>query len=191
MTINTWTRRIIRPGIIELTAGKKATGESDVMICDSEYRTLEWNYADTVRDIRLRGKRIGGAVRISGTVRGGAVDRTVPLQTAAWYQFAEFSLGRMVAARRNEAVYSLFWPDKMSFYVMKAAVTGDETISIDGKEIDAVRVRVTLAGFRSLFWSSFFWFRKPDYLFVKYRGVNGLPGTAETVIELVNIASSY
>lgn len=185
-SINTWTRAAVRSGRIELTAIKKATGEFDKMISDAACFTLEWFYTNQKKRINLHAVRKNGTVDISGEVNGKPVKKTIRLETDAWCQFAEFAISRMLAARQNSMVYSLFWPDKMSFYKMKAARIGEEKIRINGKDVDTIKVKVTLSGFKSIFWSSKYWFRKSDYLFVRYEGVNGLAGTDATVIELIS-----
>lgn len=183
-SMNTWSREVKRQGRVELTALKPATGESDKMICDADYETLEWFYSDRKRDISIHAVRDGDVVRVTGEKAGKAVSKSVRLETAAWFQFPEFSISRMLASPRESVTYSLFWPDRMTFYVMKASRAGGEKIMINGSQVDTIRVKVTLAGFGSIFWSSRYWFRSSDLVFVRYEGVNGLPGTNPTVLEL-------
>ncbi len=183
---NTWTRRMIKPGRIELTATKKATGEFDRMICDSSYGTLEWFYTNKINHTSLHAMRETDSIRITGQVKGKPVNKTIKIETVAWHQFSEFAFSRILADRQDNVIYSTFWPEKMSFYKMKAARIGEEKIRINGKVFDTIKVKVTLDGFKSIFWSSKYWFRKSDYLFLKYEGVNGLAGTDTTVVELIS-----
>jgi hypothetical protein len=182
--INIWTRTIL-PGRIELTATKSATGEFDKMICNAVYTTTEWFYTDKKKNTSLHAVRENGSIRISGELKGKPINKTIGLETAAWYQFSEFAISYLLKTGQDPATYSLFWPNQMAFYVMKASRLGREKIRIDDKEIDTIKVKVSLSGFRSIFWSSYYWFRASDMLFVKYEGVNGLPGSATTIIELI------
>ncbi len=180
---------MIKPGRLELTASKTSTGEFDKMICDAGYSTLEWFYTNKTNHTSLHAVRENGSIRITGQVKGKPVNKTIKIETAAWHQFSEFAFSRMLAARQDNVIYSTFWPEKMSFYKMKAAKIGEEKIRVDGKEIDTIKVKVTLTGFKSVFWSSNYWFRKSDFLFVSYKGVNGLAGTDATTIELITIST--
>lgn len=66
----------------------------------------------------------------------------------------------------------------------KASRIGEETITLDGCEVKTVHVRIRMDGFFSTLWHGDYWFRTKDWLFVRYQGRNGPPGTPETVIEL-------
>jgi hypothetical protein len=182
--LNRWTREI-KSGTIVLGSANMMTGESDRMICDGGYETIEWFYTNGNKDVRLSGTRKNNLVEISGFANGKPVRTSITLKAGAWYQFPEFALSHMLASGRDSAVYYIFWPDKFIFYTMKAKRIGNGPVSYNGKTINAVKVKVTLAGFKSIFWSSYYWFRNPDYLFLRYEGVHGLPGTGATVIELV------
>ena len=184
-TINTWTRGMIKPGRIELTATKTATGEFDKMICDEGYSTLEWFYTNKIKRTNFHAVRENSFIQISGEFEGKQLKKTIEIETAEWYQVPEFAISRMLAARKDFVIFSMFWIDKMSFYVMKAARIGEEKILIDGKEIDTIKVKMSLTGFKSVFWHADYWFRKSDFLIVKYIGVNGLPGTGSSVVELI------
>lgn len=180
----TWTRAPLQPGRFQMTATRTASDEFDKMICDASYNIIEWFYSNKKKQISIHAVKKNGSIHISGDVKGKPLKKIIRLETAAWHQVPEFAISRMLAARQNSMTFSMFWLDKMSFFMMKAERIGEEIIRIDGKEIDTIKVRMALTGFRSVFWSSKYWFRKSDYLIVRYVGVNGLPGTDATVIEL-------
>jgi hypothetical protein len=181
-TINTWTREI-KSGNIVLTSANIMTGEFNTMICNSDYETISWFYTNKKKDVILHGTRKNNLVEISGTAKGKPVHSSIMLDDGIWYQFSEFAFSHMLASNRDSAVYYIFWPEKLIFYTMKAKRVGDASISLGGNKIDAIKVKMTLTGLKSIFWSAYYWFRKQDYLFVRYEGVNGAPGTSATVIE--------
>lgn len=61
---------------------------------------------------------------------------------------------------------------------------GEEEILINGKKTTTQKIEVHAKGFYSHFWHGTYWYRKSEKLFLMYRSVHGLPGTAETVVEL-------
>lgn len=184
-TINTWTRGVLKPGRIKLTAAKTDTGEFNKMICDNGYNILEWHYINKKNRTVLHTVRKNGSVHVSGEVKGKPINKTIKLETSLWYQVPEFAIGRKLAAGQDSVIFAMLWIDKMAFFKMKAVRIGDEKIRIEGKDIDTMKVEVKLTGFKSIFWHSTYWFRKSDLLIVRYVGVNGLPGTKVTTIELV------
>jgi hypothetical protein len=68
---------------------------------------------------------------------------------------------------------------------------GRETLSIDGKEEETVRVTVTFNDIRSLFWKAHYWYREIDGTLVQYKEVRGAPGTPETVGVLIEEGSLH
>ncbi len=184
-TTNTWTRVMVKPGRIDLTATKRDSGEFNKMICDDGYNILEWRYTNKKNRTGLHAVRKNGSVHVSGEVKGKPINKTISVETSLWYQVPEFAIGRKLAAGQDSVIFAMFWIDKMAFFNMKAVRIGDEKIRIGGKDVDTMKVEVKLTGFKSIFWHSNYWFRKSDLLMVKYVGVNGIPGTKVTVIELM------
>ncbi|MEM5948409.1 hypothetical protein WKV44_07610 [Spirochaetia bacterium 38H-sp] len=79
--------------------------------------------------------------------------------------------------------------DKMEFYVFRAD-TGElikmvatkkdvEKINIMGKDILAIRVEITLAGWMGAFWNSTYWYDKDTGILVQFKGTLGPPGSPE------------
>ena len=68
---------------------------------------------------------------------------------------------------------------------MQAREEKEEGIPVDGRALEAMRVKVSPWGLLSLFWSSLYWYRSSDGTFVRFEGVRGLPGTPKTVVELI------
>ena len=68
---------------------------------------------------------------------------------------------------------------------MIANKEGEEEIKIGNKKYHTVKIKVTLKGWLSMFWHSYYWFRKNDGVFVKFEGVRGGPFTPKTTIQLI------
>ena len=60
-----------------------------------------------------------------------------------------------------------------------------DTISINGKEVEAVYITVSLTGLLSIFWTGKYWYRKSDGVFLRYKGKSG-PGTGVSIMELTS-----
>ena len=55
-----------------------------------------------------------------------------------------------------------------------------ETLKVDSRNIETVKVTITLPGFRSMFWKITYWYRLSDGAVVQYKDVRGGPGTPKT-----------
>ena len=64
-----------------------------------------------------------------------------------------------------------------------------ETIVIDGRRIEAIRVRIQAEGLLSLFWNQPFWFRASDGVLVRYHTIEGSLGEIDVVVELIGTGS--
>ena len=98
----------------------------------------------------------------------------------------EWSLQPFAVSGSSEPL--LFWvvqPYDGQAFLMQAREEKAEDIPVDGRTLEARRVKVSPWGILSLFWSSLYWFRLSDGTFLRYEAVRGLPGTPKTVVELI------
>jgi hypothetical protein len=164
---------------------------------DGEYHEVEYGAADAtvryrvtspVRKLDYTVRKEGNLIRFEGTLGGRPLSRTQRIDDRPWYQTIEKSLSGF--ARSGGRALLLFWivqPWEARAYLMQAANEGEETVVVGSGRTSARRVRVSPAGLLSLFWSTLYWYRSSDGLFVRYEGVRGLPGTPLTVVELVDV----
>jgi len=134
------------------------------------------------KTLTLVGKVEGNTLRLEGKKQAKEVKKSYSLDGKPLYAVPELSLKSFVVSGEKEVVFFSIRPDDLSGYMMKAIREAEETIDVNGKSLQAIRVRVTLANWMSRFWSVFYWFDREGN-FLMYRGVNGGPGTPETVIK--------
>ena len=177
-----------------------STGDRHVVIVDGALQTLAWRFEsgdgstriDAAREHPPQGPPAPGAgggtpgVRLAGLVRGEPVGGAVMLGDYVWIQSIERSLRRFILAGEpgDRLRFSVVQPDNLSARTLQARVMGDEAVLVDGLSIPARRVRISLPGIGAIIWSSDYWFRLPDGLFVQSRVTRGPPGTPETVVRL-------
>lgn len=58
--------------------------------------------------------------------------------------------------------------------------------TVDGTEVEARRIRISLPGLGVLIWRSDNWFRLSDGLFVQSNVTRGPPGTPPTIVSLLS-----
>ncbi len=145
---------------------------------DSLFATISLHYQSTDGISNYSATRIGNTIQFQGKFKGEYIDKSVDIDEKPWFQSIPFCLGHAIIS--NRVTQSIdFWvyrPDQFSSVKLEAE--RDETVKSD-HNTDMI---VHPTGLFSHFWHGRYRFRS-DGLFVEYIGVNGLPGTPETVIK--------
>ena len=153
-------------------------------VCAPDGTTLSWHYIRQP-DTDVRAERMSDQIHLSGRFAGKDLDKSQSIDTRPWFQPLSFSLQRMVARDQKTAIFWTIRPDTLEVVAMKAEQTGREEITIGRETQTADKVVIRLDGLMSALWQAEYWFRPSDNLFVQYKGTHGLPGTAETSINLI------
>jgi hypothetical protein len=123
-----------------------------------------------------------------GVSKSVHVDPDIP-----WYQFL-VNLNSFVLSgtkRTNFYTLSANFDERISrgkgiqVFRLVAKREGQETLEINGLEVETVKVMITFDDLRSLFWKAHYWYRQNDGTLVQYREVRGGPGTPETIGTLI------
>lgn len=149
-----------------------------------DFATLREGYEDESGG-KLTLVREGRRMLLSGTLDSQPVSREFEVDDTAWYGSILF-MRDFVMAGTQETVFYMTQPEDNRVIKLKAIREALETVSVDGADVATVRVRFTLPDFRSVFWSSTYWFRATDGLFVKSLETRGPPGAAKVSVELVD-----
>lgn len=162
-------------------------GNRHVLGVDPALETLWWQYRSRSEATTVEVTGQEAAVSIRGVVAGEPVERQVALPQAVWIQSIERSLRTFVVggAAGDRLRFAVVQPDTLSARTLEARIMGDEQITVEGRQMSARRVRISLPGIGAIIWRSTYWFRLPDGLFVQSRVTRGPPGTPETVVSLV------
>lgn len=147
--------------------------------------TSSWQYTK-VPDTDVRVERQGNQLHFRGRVAGEAIDKQEPIDARPWFQPLSYSLRCLVARQEQQTSFWTIRPDTLETLTLKAERGGsDQLPQANGPAMPTSRMIIRLDGLMSALWSAEYWFRQSDNLFVQYRGTHGPPGTAETVISLV------
>lgn len=152
-------------------------------LCAPDGSTLAWTMV-AQPDTRLRAERKGKTLHLQGTLKGKTVAKELALGSKPWFQSLSFALSRMVALKRTKSEFWFLRADELELLGMRAELAGKDQVEADGKTIATERVRIKLDNLMAAFWEASYWFREADQVFLRYRGVNGPPGTDETLIDL-------
>lgn len=153
---------------------------------DKNLATLSWNYDDPHRKTNVTAARKGNRIYLSGMHRGNPIEKTFKIDELPWNQ--TFNIGLEHFALGPEKSMK-FWsigtsgPGNMKITTFKVKKKKIEIITVNGKAVEALHMRMSLTGLLSIFWSGSYWYRKNDGRFVRYQGKGG-PGTGVTIMEL-------
>ena len=153
----------------------------------ADLSTLAWTFSDPERQMELDAKLQGKDILLTGHSRADKVEKRFSAAGAPWNQL--FQMGLPPFARGKEKGFQFRsigtqGPGEMKIGKFTVTRRDDEKITLAGKEITAVRLRISLSGLLSIFWHGDYWYRHGDGRFLRYRGKNRARGP-EAVSELV------
>jgi hypothetical protein len=150
--------------------------------------TLSWNYEESNKNTNITAIRKGNQIYLSGMDRGKPINKIFKINELSWNQTFNIGLEHFALAPEKSMK---FWsigtsgPGNMKITTFKVKKKKIETISVNGKTVEAVHLRMSLTGLLSIFWSGSYWYRKSDGRFVRYQGKSG-PGTGVAIMELIS-----
>ena len=92
---------------------------------------------------------------------------------------------RTLSEAQKQPAVSVLRTDNATCYDFEGTKQGTETISIDGKDIKAVHVKLSLTGFLAVFWKAGFWFNAQTGRFLRYRA----PHSASETMGIIEAAN--
>lgn len=141
--------------------------------------TLSWQLTDPTKQTNLTISLYNSIYYFKGTLNHQPCNKTVKSKGYPWHQNIAYSAGQLLINKKN-LKYECFRPDNLELYVMQAERKKDSVLFNNQR---AQEVKVRLTGILSHFWSCLYYFNTTNHQFIGYKGVNGAPGTPETIIK--------
>ncbi len=157
--------------------------ETHTFVLAPDLSTLRWvyGYPDGKSAVFTR---TGNGIRSEGLLGGKRSETEAEIDEAPWYGVIGMGLGRFI---RTGAPKTVFWtvnPDNGKAYKMTAKRRGAETITCDGRTVEAVKVTVSVSGFPAALYSTEYWYRESDGFLLRFEGTSRGPGSPKTILEL-------
>jgi hypothetical protein len=165
---------------------RMSDGDRHDVVMDAATATLSYHVASPRRQLDYTVVRQGATLFFQGTLAGKPFAKTTKIDARPWYQSPEMSFSDLVRDGGTEPV--IFWivyPWEGRAYLMQVRREARELVPVNGVATDTVRMKVTPAGILSLFWSAWYWYGPVDGRFLRYRAARGVPGTPDTIVELL------
>ena len=155
---------------------------------DSSLATCLWEYKNKVKKTKISARRVKNTIFLSGLHKGKKIEKKFKINEWAWNQVFHIGLEKFVLSSRTAMK---FWsigtmgPGDMKITKFSVKKKGKTTLLLNGKSIGALRVKMSLSGLLSIFWSGQYCYRISDGKFLQYRGKSG-PGTPVTVMQMIS-----
>lgn len=131
-------------------------------------------YELSTKDLKIHYKREGGVLHIEKLEGEKKTTKSHSLKKGeTWIQRFEFGLEPFLASSNRSCDFYIVYPSNLKLYKMIAKKEGEESIQINGETKVALRVKITLAGFKSFFWDAQLWFDPNTQALLMYRTKKG------------------
>ena len=158
--------------------------ESNILLNDLSFETLEWSLNRPSEDTRIEAKREKDRIIVKGFVHGALMDRAFCIDHSPWFQSTCFSLRKLVKSENDLVEFWMLRPDNLNVIKLRAKKCGVEGIELNGRDVEVQKIQLRPTGIRSIFYSSHYWFTKDAGVFVRFEGPSNIPGCPKTIITL-------
>lgn len=154
-------------------------GEINKYVLASDYHTLSWEYSNQDKSTDIKVVLKNGIYKINGMFKHKSYSKTYKSKGVPWFQNIGFHIGYSIK-KKPAFRFECIRPDNLKLYEMQA--DGKEVIVRNG--IREQRINVHLTGILSKFFGCDYYIDLSSGQFIQYKGVQGVPGTPETIITI-------
>lgn len=147
------------------------------------FDTEHWRGRNTAEGTSISAFRQGNTIHIQGQLKGNAIDKTIAIDAAPWFQSMSWSLRRLALSNDEQLELWTLRPDTLKAYKLVAQKIGKEALQIGDKTVVGIKIEIRLKGILGAFWSGQYWFRETDGVWLRYKGVSGTAGNPTIRIE--------
>ena len=158
--------------------GEDDKGATSITLSDHEAKNFKFEAKDKKNSYSIQKKQGHLVLETAGSETKG-----FNIGNSPWVQEFAFSLKPFILSSKKTYSFTIVDPKRLNSHKMVATKQYDEKIELNKKEIEAVRVKVTLAGMKKMFWSAALWYDKKTGAMLRYQANEG-PHTPLTTITL-------
>jgi hypothetical protein len=163
-----------------------SNGENYAILNEPDMATISFSYGNAGQRTSYTASRHGNEIKLEGTLKGRPFSRVSRIDDHPLYQSVERSLQEFAISGSPKTISLwIVLPAEAMVFELMAHREGREVVEVAGARVDAEKVKVSLPGIASWFWSSLYWYRPSDGTFLRSECVRGIIGTPKTVLELV------
>ncbi|MDN3507456.1 MAG: hypothetical protein P0S94_00880 [Simkaniaceae bacterium] len=169
----------------------KATSDvADTNIeCGTDYTFNKFKESDKKTATSYEVDRDGKLLKAIKIVDGKKVVKEFGAYKYPWIQEFNFGLKPFVRSTEKSYKFCILSPDKINLHNMIAERLEEEEIDIEGKKTLALKIKVTLQGFKSMFWKGTCWFDPKTAQMLRYEANSG-PKTPVVTTTLLSTSTA-
>lgn len=161
------------------------TDKTMMMEATLPYKIKKFNMVSHKSSNRYVFTREGSKLLAEGKRKGKELKESYDIGSQNWVQEFELGLRPFLKSKKKTYKFVILNPKNFNLHQMVATKQGSDELSLDGKKFDTVKVKVTLAGFKSVFWKAQLWYDSKDHTMLLYKSNEG-PHTPTTTISFVS-----
>lgn len=178
-TVVKWVKTITNDSQI---IQRKTPSENETII--GLKSTKEWTFQDSEKTIKVTTNK--SKATVVTTRDNKTTTKNVDLKDTPLLYPPSFFLSPFIQSEdRKLVVWSISKSDG-SFRQMILTKLNKETVTINDKTFDCIKVEMKPTGLAGMAWKAYYWFELPSGTFKKYFGKKGPPGTPDYTIEKIN-----
>lgn len=153
--------------------------ETHKYVMTPDYHTVSWEYSNQDKKTNIKVVLRNGIYKINGILKSKSYSKTYKSNGVPWFQNIGFNIGYSIK-KKPTFKFECIRPDNLKLYEMQA--DAKEIIVRNG--IREQRINVHLTGLISKFFGCDYYINFSSGQFIQYKGVQGAPGTPETIITI-------
>ncbi|MBQ3374755.1 MAG: amidohydrolase family protein [Oscillospiraceae bacterium] len=135
----------------------------ETFVVEPNLSCTAWRYVRPSDGTDLSAEKDGDYIKLKGTFKGKAQEKTYKIGDGLWYQEMELAMPAFIASEEKQIVfYSIGTGDNrgaMNLGEFAAEKAGEETVEINGRTYDCVKLSYVLTVF-AWAWTGFCWYDK-------------------------------
>jgi len=163
--------------------GKSGGGET-LIITSPPIHTQSFSYQSKTEPNEYYIHRDGPYLYAKRNDNGQVSQKEFNIGDDLWIQEFDFTFRPFILSAADSLKFYIVHPTKLSLHHMIASKSSRlERVEVKGETYDAIKVKVTLTGFKKMFWKAELWFERNTGDLLKYMANEG-PNTPMSVITL-------
>lgn len=162
-------------------------GSTVLLSMKPEMHTQSFIYESKNKENHYKIYRKDQSLIASQVINGKETEKRLSVGNDLWIQEFNFSLKPFILSDRDSLNFYIVRPKNLDTHYMEASKKEKEEVEVKGKVYQALKVEITLTGFKKLFWKAELWYNQKNGELLKYQANEG-PNTPITTLLLVSTA---
>lgn len=140
----------------------------DTFILDKNYEVNEWTRKCAEEGTEYTARLENSQLIIQGTLKNEPLEKSIDLEGKALHVHPNYTLSKFALSGEPKMKFWTLRRDELSKLPMQAINKGTETIQVNGKDVEAIKIYYSITPkIREKYYNRDFYYRKSDGVFIK------------------------